>query len=285
VPLLGGEEIHLMSLARTFYYIVWIVPILLQAAIAVGMIRRKLHDQFPLFFHYALFYSLSGSILFILFHLKHYPVYFYTYWSFAVVTAALGFAVIHEIFDNAFRPFVALRDLSRVIFRWAALILAMIVGVMMMTSSASGSSRLIVGILIVERGVLLIQSGLLLFLLMYSSRLGMTWKHRGFGIALGLGFNASVHLILSSLLTKLGPSWNPMYNLLTSVCYNIAVLTWAAYLFSPELARVTEAAQYEPKPILQRWNHVLTGEESEESGGTFIPNMERIVDRVMASKK
>ncbi|HLQ52207.1 MAG TPA: hypothetical protein VK129_11960 [Terriglobales bacterium] len=246
------------------------------------MVRGKLRDQFPFFFHYLVLQSVTSSVLFVLFHLKNYPVYFYAYWTCGALRAALGFAVIHEIFDNTFRSFVALRDFSRIIFRWAASILAMMVGVMMITSSASGSSRVIMGILTVERGVLLIQSGLLLFLLMYSSRLGLTWKHHGFGIALGLGFNASVHLILNSLSAKLGPSWNPTYNLLANLCYNVAVVTWAAYMFSPEPARVTEASQYEPKPVLQRWNQVLAGEDS--LGGTFIPNMERIVDRVMARK-
>src|SRR6266568_5480290 len=264
-------------------YVLWVVPIILQAVLAAAMIRRNLRGQFPFFFHYLVLQFLSSSVLFVLFQLRNYPVYFYAYWSLAVARAALGFAVIHEIFDNTFRPFAALRDFSRIVFRWAALILALMVGVMMMTSSSTGSSRLIVGILTIERGVLLIQSGLLLFLLMYSSRLGMTWKHHSFGIALGLGFNASVHLILSSWLTRHGTGWSPTYNVLLSVCYNVAVLTWATYMFSPEPARVTEEAQFAPKPVLQRWNQVLAGEDS-LSGGTFIPNMERIVDRVMSRK-
>lgn len=268
-----------------FYYILWALAVIAQSIVAWGMVRTKLRTEFPWFFNFILVQCFSSCILFFLFQLKHYPIYFYTYWSCAVVKAALGFLAIHEIFDNTFRPFAALRDFSRVIFRWAAIILVLIVGVMMTTSSASGSNRLILGILTVERGVLLIQSGLLLFLLMYSSRLGMTWKHHGFGIALGLGFNASAHLILNSLRTNLGQGWNSTYNVLANVCYNIAVFTWIAYVFSPEPARVTEAAQFTPKPILQRWNHVLAGEESEELGGTFIPAMERIVDRVMASKR
>jgi len=73
-----------------------------------------------------------------------------------------------------------------------------------------------------------------------------------------------------------------MYNMLLIVCYNVAVMTWATYMFSPEPARVTEEAQFAPKPVLQRWNQVLAGEDS--LSGTFIPNMERIVDRVMARK-
>jgi hypothetical protein len=199
------------------------------------------------------------------------------------LSALLEFAVIYEIFDYAFRSFAALRDFSRIVFYWAGLLLLLVALVMGLTSTAGNvHERVTLGILSVERGVLLIQGGLLLFLLMYASRLGLSWKHHGFGIALGLGFSASAHLILNSLRSQLGPSWNPVYNMLLVICYNLAVLTWCAYLFSPEPARVTEAAQYEPKPILQRWNQVLAGEDS--LGGTFIPNMERIVDRVMARR-
>ncbi len=274
-----------MLLAPKLYYVLWIGPILIQCALAYAMIHRKSREQFPFFFYYTLFQILSSSGLFFVFHFSSKAVYFYTYWACAAVTVVLSFCVIREIFENAFRPFAALRDLASILFRWAAVVLLMVAVVMAMTSSSSNSARITLGILTVERGVLLIQGGLLLFLLMYSSRLGMGWKHQGFGIALGFGFFAATHLILNSLRVQRGSQWHPTYNLLLSLCYNIAVLTWAAYIFSPEPARVTEAAQYAPKPILQRWNHVLSGEESDELGGTFIPSMERIVDRVMASKK
>jgi hypothetical protein len=72
--------------------------------------------------------------------------------------------------------------------------------------------------------------------------------------------------------------------MLTIICDNVTLVVWAAYVFFPEPARVTEQAQFEPKPILQRWNHVLSGGEEAINGGTFIPSMERMVDRVMASQ-
>ncbi|HTD22169.1 MAG TPA: hypothetical protein VK738_05925 [Terriglobales bacterium] len=274
-----------MLLAPKLYYVLWIIPMIIQGAIAYMMVHRKLREELPFFFHYTVFQVLSSIGLFVVFQLRNKPAYFYAYWTCIAVGAMLGFAVIYEIFDNAFRPFAALRDFSRVIFRWACMVLLVAAIVMVITSTAGNTYRITLGIMAVERGVLLIQGGLLLFLLMYSSRLGMTWKHHSFGVALGFGFNASAHLILNSLRAQLGVSWHPMYNMLLIVCYNVAVVTWAVYIFSPEPARITEQAQFAPKPILQRWNHVLSGEESEELGGTFIPSMERIVDRVMASKK
>ncbi len=271
--------------ASKLYYVLWIMPVILQSAISWAMVRSKLRGEFPFFFNYTVFQVLSSIGLFVVFLLRNKLVYFYAYWACAAVGALLGFAIIYEIFDNAFRPFAALRDFSRVIFRWACLVLLVVAVVMAINSASAQAYRITLGILAVERGVLLIQGGLLLFLLMYSSRLGMTWQHHSFGVALGLGFYASAHLILNSLRAQLGLSWHPTYSMLLMICYNLAVATWFAYMFCPEPARVTEAAQFAPKPILQRWNHVLSGEESEELGGTFIPSMERIVDRVMASKK
>ncbi len=273
-----------MSHASKLYYALWVLPMVIQGAIASEMLRRKLRREFPIFFAFTLFQVFCGIFLLVVFRLKHPLTYFYIYWASTAVSAMLEFAVIYEIFDYAFRAFVALRDFSRIIFYWAGALLLVVALVMGITSSGGNVHNSIsLGILAVERGVLLIQGGLLLFLLMYASRLGISWKHQGFGIALGMGFNASAHLILNSFRSQLGPSWNPVYNMLLIICYNVAVLTWTAYMFSPEPARVTEAAQYEPKPILQRWNQVLAGEDS-LSGGTFIPNMERIVDRVMSRK-
>src|SRR5260370_41727185 len=117
----------------------------------------------------------------------------------------LGFVVIHEVFNTAFRPFVALRDLSGIIFRWACIVLLVIAIVMAITSGSL--YHLPQEILAVERGVFLMQGGLLLFLLMYSSRLGMTWKQHGFVISLGLGVNASSHLVLKILGPKMVPGW------------------------------------------------------------------------------
>jgi hypothetical protein len=271
-----------MMLNPKVYYLLWIVANIVQAAIAFIMVRRRLRKEFPFFFQYTIFQLFSSLFLFVILRLANRFAYFYTYWAVALITAMLGFAVIYEIFDNTFRPFAALRDFSRIIFRWAGALLLIVATVMAFTSASDHSSRITLGILAVERGVLLIQGGLLLFLLMYSSRLGTTWKHSSFGIALGLGFSASAHLILNSLRAQLGASWHPMYNMMLIICDNLTVLTWAVYMFSPEPARVTEAAQYEPKPVLQRWNQVLAGEDS--VSGTFIPNMERIVDRVMARR-
>src|SRR6266852_3788334 len=143
-----------MLLAPKLYYVLWIAPMIIQSAIIFALVRRRLREQFPFFFHYTCFQVLSGATLFVMFHLKNHPAYFYTYWVCAAVSAMLAFAVIYEIFDNVFRPFVALRDFSSVIFRWASIVLLVVAVIMALTPATGNVNRITMGILAAERGVL-----------------------------------------------------------------------------------------------------------------------------------
>jgi len=272
-----------MPLPRLTLYALWIVPVLLQIGILVFMVRRKLRPVFPAFFQYTAFQVLSNIILYYLYHFGIPEQYFYTYWASDAVSAVLGFLVIREIFNNAFGPFDALRDFAGIMFRWAAIVLAVVASVLAFSTSGAKNEVLITAILGIERGVMLIQGGLLLFLLLFSARLGITWKNHCFGLSLGFGIYASTLLIVESLRTQLGPQWDATCVLLQSSCYAAAVLVWTAYIFSPEPVRATVEARFEPKPVLHRWNEALRG-SLPVGQSPFLTDMEQIVDRVLSSE-
>jgi len=272
-----------MPLPRLTMYALWIVPVLLQIGILVFMVRRKLRPVFPSFFLYTSFQVLSNIVLYYLYHFGIPEQYFYTYWASDAISAVLGFLVIREIFNNAFGPFDALRDLARIMFRWAAIVLAVVASVLAFSVSGAKDESLITGILGIERGVMLIQGGLLLFLLLFSSRLGITWKNHCFGLSLGFGIYASTLLIVESLRTQLGPRWDATCVLLQSSCYAAAVLVWTAYIFSPEPVRVSVEARFEPKPVLHRWNEALRGSVP-VGQSPFLTDMEQMVDRVLSNE-
>ena len=43
------------------------------------------------------------------------------------------------------------------------------------------------------------QMGMVLFLISFASHLGIRWKHRSFGLALGFGFFATTELVLYAI--------------------------------------------------------------------------------------
>lgn len=270
-----------MAHAYSAVQLLWFLTIALQTAVVVLLVRNRSREEFPFFFHYNLFLVLA-SVPLLFFYSSSYPAYFYGYWAVSAISAVLSFIVIHEIFRNAFKPYEALRDLAGIMFRWTALVLVLVAAILAVVDSGAGELMVMKIILSVERGILVMQAGMLLFLMLFSSRLGMTWKHHGFGISLGFGIYALAQLTVNSLRAQLGPSFDPTYSLLQSCFYALAVIIWVAYLIWPEPARVTAEAAFAPKPVLDRWNEVLTGRRGPD--GPFMGSLEKIVDRVLDTR-
>jgi hypothetical protein len=267
----------------------WVPSAGAQVGIVLLMARNRARHEFPLFFQYVILQIAAAIVITPLYlmsqrSIQGYALYFYGYWAFTAVSAFVGFAVIHEIFKSAFKPYAALRDLAAILFRWATLVLLLVATVLAFTSGSSKQDALIVAILSVERSVLVMQAGMLLFLMMFASRLGLTWKNYAFGIALGFGFYAGCQLAVNALFSQLGPSFGPSYSALGSWFYMLQSCVWLGYLASPEPARVAVENAFSPKPILDRWNSVLAG-ESAIPQSAFLLNLEKIVDHVMEERK
>src|SRR4051812_39313730 len=194
--------------AETIGLVLWPIGPALEAGIFAYLWRKNLRARYPLFFSYCAFMVLSSVALFAISRIggTSSEQYFYGYWTVSAVRAGLGFAVIYELFRNALKPYHALRDLGAMLFVWAGLIM-LLVGVLtaMNGSAPNEAARVIAGVLNLERSIRLAQCGLLLFLLLFGSRLGLTFRHRTFGIAVGVGLFAASDLLLVNLRTHYGP--------------------------------------------------------------------------------
>jgi hypothetical protein len=272
------------------HYILWLAAPLLQLLILVFMVRHKLRAEFPFFFTYTAFQVLSAGALFAIFHFTP-NNYFYAYWTSAALGIMLGFAVIHEVFTYSIRPYVGLRDLGNILFRWAAFLLVLVGALLAMSASGMSTKQLYSAIVNVERGVRLMQCGLLLFIFLCSSYLGLTWKNFASGIALGYGIFAATDLVMFSLRAQLGPSWNSTLNIITTSAYNLSVLTWFAYALMPERARQRVHTEVVYRPVFDRWNQAAMALVTPSpalvpgmSGQTYLTEIERTVENIMAQK-
>lgn len=265
----------------------WIPATLAQVFIVTCMVRNGQRKEFPLFFQYTIFQIVLTVAIQPLYHMalvSHaaYLAYFEVFWAGTAITSFLGFAVIHEVFQNAFRPFETLRDLASIMFRWALLVVVLVAAVIAFTEAGEAHGHIVAAILSAERSVLVMQGGVLLFLMLFSTRLGLSWRQHGFGIAVGFGVYACGELINNLLSERLGPKFDPMSSLLQMVLGTAQIFIWLAYLAKPESVQVTRAS-FEPKPILQRWDAVLGGRPL-ATQGAFLVSLERIVDQVMEER-
>jgi hypothetical protein len=260
--------------------IVWMTHPIMESVLAGIMVKRKLHRQFPVFFTYVLWEVVSFAILFPLYKSgpAHYDAYFYGFWIDHAICVAIGFKVIHEVVLNVFRPYHALKDLSTVLFRWAALVMLLVALVVAASSPAAASSPLVQAVVTAQRCVRVVQCGLILFLLVFSKYLGISWRQQSLGIALGFGGYASVELAAFALYS--GGQIHPrtMYTLETT-SYLLAILTWIVY------AVLKESARQDATRLLtsQRWEENLANLHAPEtSPDSLIPMFESMVERAFS---
>jgi hypothetical protein len=189
----------------------------------------------------------------------------------------LGFMVIHEIFLDIFRPYHTLKDLGSVLFRWAALVMLLMACVVAASSPPSEQGPLVQAILTVQRCVRVVQCGLILFLLVFSKYLGVSWRQPSFGISLGFGVFAGAELAMLALNTS-GHASQITVNFVDLLSYNLAIATWSIYASLKSPARENRATLL----MSQRWEQSLTDLQHPASADSLIPMFEGMVDRAFS---
>ena len=235
-----------------FLNALWIAAAAMKLVIAILLTAKKLYARFPIFYAFAVYNVVLNICLFVA--RNSYSAYFYCFWAGRVFDVVLSFAVIYEIFGHLLYRYDALRKLISVLFKWTAAVL-LVVGIAMTASPSADSNRLIGTMLVAERSIGAIQTGLLVFLFIFASSFGISWRHYAFGISAGFGILGSVTLAGISVRTHVGGSASDFFNILQMLAYIAALFVWLSYLATrePELPRVRSL----PNTNLEAWNRAL----------------------------
>lgn len=269
-----------VRMLKVLFYFLWIAPALVLAYVSTMMVRRNLKQQYPFFFSYLVFQVVGFLAQFAVYML--WPrQYYFEYWTGAVLSIAISFAVIYELFTKVFEPFDGLRDLGGVLFRWAAVVLVIAAVLMALTTSAAANTGLKAAIVLAfERSVRVMQCGIVLLMILCAPCVGLTHKHRIFGIATGFGIIAAMDLISAAVVSRVGVSQsaNLFLSFMHMASYAAAVGVWTNYLMRPEPARgpVLQAAPSE------RWNFALSSAMHPEATAPSLPLIMGAVDRAFS---
>jgi hypothetical protein len=248
-----------------FYYL-WIAPHTLLAVVLVLMVRRRLYKQFPIFLLYTAFELLQFMVLLAVFiHTRSLADGRYrgAFLVGAAISGALRFGIIYEIFVEVFRKYDALRDLSKVLFRCATVLL-LLIGVALASTHGNGSDGFLLIVPILDRTVRFMQCGLLVFLFLFSRYFGISWRNYAFGIALGFGILASLELVDYAIRSQI-VAGSYLLDYLGMATYHCSVLIWIFYLLAqdtqepqePQGPRTPRMLKKLPEHDLEAWNQEL----------------------------
>ncbi len=230
-----------------------------------------------MFFGYALSQVVIFSLVFA--SRSNSFAFFYTYWLTEAVSLGIGFWVIYELFLDVFQPYHTLKDLGTVLFKWAGLVMLLAAGVVAAASPVSYSQDgpLVQAVFAVQRCVRVIQCGLILFLLLFSRYLGVSWRQKNFGIALGFGAFAAVELFVGALLATTQVSEDSCA-IVNMVAYNLSILVWLGYMYVKETARDSSATLL----MSQRWDQSFMDLQHPMPAESLIPMFENMVEEAIS---
>jgi hypothetical protein len=111
---------------------------------------------------------------------------------------------------------------------------------------------------LLEQTIYMIECGLILFLFLVCGLFQTAVEPFAFGIALGLGISACVHLATWALMANgnFSARYRVFLDFLNLATYHVCVLIWFYYLLVPHKSVVTSAVP-PPEHKLELWNEEL----------------------------
>jgi len=241
-----------MSFPHLLTKTLWVVPLVLQTAIVLGMLRRKLVTVFPFFFTYTVA-VLSREVL--LLFLKPGKLYALIYWWGEALAVLLGLAVIFEILGHVLPPSPYLKSVLNCV--WTLAIISAVTALLMLTITrgSAGGDHIFEFIILAERSARFLQACLLILVITLMSRLRLTWHDYSVGIAAGFGVYSAVALAGLEFGAHLHFISGASLVLLNSAAYNVAAVIWAFYILRPRRGTPVE---HLPKANLAEWNSAVS---------------------------
>lgn len=231
----------------------WAVPLILQSAIAIVMLRRRLVRIFPVFFSYTVSVLSRDVVLLFL----AYPKNFYSivYWCGEALAVLLGLGVIFEALRHLLPPYPFVEIVLKAFWILGSIAGVAAVSMLVFSNAGTGSDRVLETIILLERAARFLQVCLLIVVVALMSRLGLTWHHYSVGIVAGFGIYSALDLAALEFRAHLHFLSDAAFVLVRPAAYNLAAVIWAAYFLRSWWSTPVE---HLPRTNLAEWNEAVT---------------------------
>jgi hypothetical protein len=259
-----STEATAMLQAHSFlWHYLWVAPNVLLLVLAVLAWRRKVHEQFPVFLIFAVVTGIEQLTLYTADVLPSVnpTAWWKIFWAGLLLEALVKFALIGEIFGRVFGQYASVAKLGRWLINGVGVCLVILAAVAAAYTPKDNVFWIVSGAHLLEQAIYIIESGLILFLFVFAAYFKLRWSRAAFGITLGLGISACVHLATWALAANgsLAARYRALLDFPIMGTHHICVLIWFYYLLVP--ARNTRGPRPKdpppPEHDLQVWNEEL----------------------------
>lgn len=243
-----------MNVREALTNFLWIVPMILLSLIAVIMVRKQLVRVFPIFFTYCVCVVSRDIVLrFVWPYPSLYRYYFWIYYGGEAINILLQLGVLYEVVLYLTGPYEVARALAAKVFTVVISIAALVACFVFGWRAIGPGASIIDVIFLLELSARVAQVLMMITMITFISRLGLTWHHYATGILLGSGI-AGLQLVPAEL-RHLHLISNETFVWLKPAIYNVAAIGWAAYFVAGDSRRIDLTSL--PKTDLSRWERAL----------------------------
>jgi hypothetical protein len=219
----------------------WVAPSVLLLILAVIFARRSHHQAFPVFLVFMLVQGAAQLALYEADRMRSVSglLWWRLAWVRLLLEVAVKFALIGEIFSRVFEPYPAVSKTGRWMIRGVGAALVLGATAVAAWTPPTAHWGIVANAHLLELSDFMIESGLLVFIFLFAAYFRLAWERLTFGIALGLGISASVHLATWALLAivNLPGRARNLLDFLNMGTFHVCVLIWFYYaLTTPAFA-------------------------------------------------
>ena len=238
-----------MNLSRFVYLYLWIAPHLLLVPVAILMLRRRLHKEFPIFFFYLLFEFLLFSFLYtvhVLSTTHSLPISGSTYGKIDIFSRAgeiaLHFGILQELFESPRAHNAPLRRSMGRILNWVTVFIVVLASAFIGSVYYNSLGHRLVPAYVTIEALNAAQCGLLMLVFLWHRFLGIRMPGFVFGIALGLGLAWGFDSVIQAWKDSLAARNSTIPDLVQMAGFHCAVLIWLYFASTREKIEPTTNA-------------------------------------------
>jgi hypothetical protein len=216
----------------TLQNVVWISSFVLEISLASILVFRRLWQTYPVFCTYVLCEVLRTAVLLTIGNgPRHYATYFYAFWISEGVVSIIGFAVVAEIFRNAFSAKLGLQKWGTILFRCS--LMGLLVAALLTARSVSigDADKLLALIFLLKRIESFVRLGIVAALFVFVFVLGLPWTQPIVGIAAGFAIYGAVEVVATGVRAGSGPIANKTHIWTIMIVDLLQKTLWVAYFF------------------------------------------------------
>jgi len=196
------------------------------------LVKRQGWRSAPWFFSYTAFAILAGLARF--FSRNHRAMYFWTYWTTDAAYALLGICVMYEVSRSVFVNLGRSWWWPRLLFTGMIVVSAVLTGLRGSALPPGLKYRAMEFILFGEVFVRFLEVIMFATLMTLVVVLGLQWRQRPFGIAMGFGLYSTIDLLTTTRFSILGIAYYLSWKWALIVSYSCGVLIWLFFFSAPE---------------------------------------------------